>query len=85
MAEHGDDDEVDDYPSGMCNKVKDGYQILLRDDMAGPRKAVMFNHELLELINSQYDLNLSHQTICTLSEALAQFELDNKEVLKKLK
>jgi hypothetical protein len=80
-----DDDDVDDCPYGMCNTVQDGYQILLRDDTKGAKRTVTFNHELIELINNQYDLCLSHQTISTLAEVLTQVELDNKEALKKLK
>lgn len=72
-------------PLGLCRFIKEGYQILIRDDLKGHLRRVAVNHEMVEAINNIYDLRLDHQTITTLAEAISQIESDNHKTLQALK
>jgi hypothetical protein len=86
LIEAWDDNDNDGCePLGICRHVVDGYQILINQDLKNPLKPTVFYHEVFELINSMYDMELSHQTITTLGVALAQIEADNKKVLDEIR
>ena len=72
-------------PLGLCRFIKNGYQILIRNDLKGHLKSVAIRHEIVEAINNIYDLRLDHQTITTISEALTQVETDNKKALNEIR
>ena len=55
-------------------------KVLIKDELSNDNKFSTTIHEVLEIINDQYDLQLSHQTIQTLEVALFGFLKDNNIV-----
>lgn len=52
-------------------------KILINKNLCQSNKESTILHEVLEAINALYDLNLPHQTIQTLEQALYQIYKDN--------
>jgi hypothetical protein len=66
-------DGLADFGSTNFNK-----QVILIDkDLTNDNKVSTLVHEILEILNSQNDLNLTHQTISTLEAGLYQVIKDN--------
>lgn len=53
--------------------------ILIDKDLTEDNKWSTLGHEVIEIINSQNDLGLTHQTISTLEASLFQVYKDNYE------
>lgn len=70
-----------EYIKGLADNGSTDFDnniILIKDNMSVDNKLSTVLHELLEVINETYDLNLSHQTIQTLEAGLFQVIKDNK-------
>lgn len=77
-------DEDGKYPLGVCIQIKDGYQLLISEEAKGPLKTMIVWHEIIEMLNSMYDLQFNHSAISTLAEAYAQIIRDNKKTLNSI-
>lgn len=64
---------ADDGSTDFTNNI-----ILIRDELSEENKQTTLLHEIIECINSIYDLNLNHQTIQTLEAGLFQIYKDNE-------
>lgn len=52
-------------------------RILIEEDLPQQQKESTLIHEIIEMIDSNFDLQLSHQTISTISDSLYQVLVDN--------
>lgn len=71
----GGDDEHECL--GACCFRIDGHEIMIDRSLSGSRYVATVIHEVVELLNNLYDLNLEHSQISTLGEALTQLLGDN--------
>ena len=67
-------DSLADCGSTTFNTQK----ILINGNQNDSRKQTALVHEVLEILNETYDLNLPHQTIQTLEAGIYQIIVDNK-------
>ena len=51
--------------------------ILIKKELTDDNKESTLYHEIVEIINNTYDLNLSHQTIQTIEASIFQIIKDN--------
>lgn len=63
----------DHQATGLWSSDTSGrYQVQLQSGMTVESTGEVFLHELIEMVNDLYDLNLSHNKIQTIGMALAQ-------------
>ena len=69
---------------GACCFQFDGHEIIIDEALSGSRYVATVFHEIVELLNNLYDLDLEHTQVSTLSEVLTQVLGDNRKVVQNL-
>jgi len=69
---------------GACCFQADGHEIIIDRSLSGSRYVGTVFHEVVELLNNLYDLQLEHCQVSTLGEALTQVFGDNRNQMQAL-